>query len=195
MALPTGLVPVLAFVLTVGLAVPVTLGAHLFHRNGTGSFVSALRAALIEAGLLYLVGVVVIWSIAGGVELWEVPATLVVTGVVALFGLMVLPLAVGRRLVRRVKRVDSETALRFATYGWSMTMVVVFGVFVAYRILTRDLYHPGSEQLCLVGFCGIGVSFAAAVLVEAIVAVLGPAIFGLVLYSSSATARTLRASS
>lgn len=195
MALPTGLVPVLTFVLTVGIAVPVTLSAHLFHRTGTGSFDSALRVALFEAGLLYLVGVVVIWAIAGGISLWEVPATLLVTGFVALIVLVLLPLTVGRRVVRRARPVDPETALRFATYGWSLAMLTVFGIFVAYRVLTHDPFHPGSEQLCLVGFCGIVVSFAAAVVVELLVAVFGPAVFGLILYSSSATERTRRAGS
>ena len=192
MALPARIVAVFVFVLTVGIAVPVTLGAHLSHRNGNGSFGSALRAALFVASLLYLVGIVVVWSIAGGGSLWGVAATLLVAGFVALIVLMVVPLLVGQHVIRRARHVDSETALRFATYGWPIAMFAVFGIFVAYRGLTHDPFHPGSAQICVINRCtGITVSLAATVLFELVVAVLGPAITGLALSSSSTTPEDL----
>lgn len=186
MALPTGLIPVLVFVLTVGIAVPVTLGSHLIYRNGNGAFGSALRIALLEASVLYLVGILVIWAIAGGLELWELTITLLVTGALALIVLMVFPLMAGQRIVQHFRAVDRETALRFATYGWPITMLVVFGIFIAPGGLVHgDLLSLGGERICLAGFCGISISLAMAVILEVVVAVLGPGIVGLVLYSSA----------
>ncbi|WP_327051661.1 hypothetical protein [Halomicrococcus gelatinilyticus] len=186
MALPTGLVPVLVFVLTVGIAVPVTLGSHLIYRNGNGAFGSALRIALLEASVLYLVGILVIWAIAGGLELWEIPITLLVTGVLTLIILVMLPLIVGRRFIQHFRPVDRETALRFATYGWPITMLMVFGTFIAPGGLVHgDLLLLGGKRICVAGFCGIGVSFVMAMVLEIVVAVLGPGIVGLVLYSSA----------
>lgn len=188
MALPTGLVPVTVFALTVGIAVPVTLGSHLFYRHGSSSFRAALRAALAEASLLYLVGVLVVWAIAGGLSLWEVAATLLVAGVVAFVVLTALPLVVGRLLVRRVAGVDSETALRYATYGWPVAMFAVFGMFAAPGgLATNAFFDLGGERVCLVGHCGIAVGFAVAVVLELLVAVLGPGLVGLAIASSSAT--------
>ena len=188
MALPTGLVPVTAFVLTIGTAIPVTLGAHLFHRNGNGSFSAALRSAFAEASLLYLVGALVVWSIAGGLALWEVAATLLVTGFVALIVLAAIPLFVGRLLVRRVGGVDSGTALRYATYGWPAAMLAVFGIFIAPGgLATNVLFSLGGERICLAGHCGIALWFAVAVVLELLVAVLGPGLVGLAIASSSAT--------
>lgn len=194
--LPTGLLPVLAFALTVGVATPVALGAHLFYRRGNGSFAAALRAALLEAGVLYLVGVVVIWAIAGGLALWEVAAALLVAGVVAFVVLAALPLVVGRRLVRRARAVGSDTALRYATYGWPVAALVVFGIFVAPGgVAGGTLLALGGERTCLAGHCGIARSFVAAVLLELLAAVLGPGVVGLALYSARAKTRGRRTDS
>jgi hypothetical protein len=195
MTLPVGLVPVFAFVLTVGIAVPVTLGSHLFYRSCNARFGSALRVALIEASGLYFVGILVVWAIAGGVELWDIATTLLVVGALALVVLTVFPLIVGRRCIQYFRPVDRETALRFATYGWPITMLVVFGIFIAPGGLARgDLLSLGGERICVAGFCGIGVSFVMAVILEVVVAVLGPGIVGLILYSSAVRMYGKRAS-
>lgn len=192
MTLPTGLVPVTAFVLTVGVSVPVTLGTHLSYRNGGGSFGAALRAAFAEAGLLYLVGVGVVWAVAGGLPLWEVAATLCLAGVFAVTVLAALPLFVGRRLVERVAEVDSETALRYATDGWPVATLAAFTIFVAPGgLFEGTLLALGGERTCLAGFCGISRSLLAAVLLELLVAVLGPGVVGLALYASTATTRVV----
>lgn len=195
MALPTGLIPVLIFVVTVGISVPVTLTAHLMYRSETQSFASAVRLALLEAGLLYLVGVGVIWSIAGSglnMELWEIPVTLVVTGIGVLIVLTAIPLIVGQNLINHFREVDSETALQYATYGWPVAMLAVFGIFIAPGGLTQDhLFHLESAQICLIGFCGIIVSFAAAVLVEVFVIIFGPGLIGLLLVSQRLAGRRL----
>lgn len=191
MTLPTGLIPVLVFVVTVGISVPVTLTAHLMYRNEIQSFASAVRMALLEAGLLYLVGVIVVWAIAGGgldMQLWEIPVTLVVTGIGVLIVLTAIPLIVGQNLINHFREVDSETALQYATYGWPVAMLAVFGIFIAPGGLTQGhLFHLEGAQICLVGFCGINVSFAAAVLLEAFIAVFGPGLIGLLLVSQRRT--------
>jgi len=190
MTLPTGLVPALAFVLTVGTAVPVALGAHLFHRTGNAPFGSGLRAALAEAGGLYLVGVIVVWSIAGGIGLWEVAVTLLVAGFVAAVALVALPLVVGQQLVRYASESDPETALRFATYGWPVAMLVVFAIFLAPGgLVGGDLFALTGKRVCLAGHCGIAAPFVLAAAVELAVAVLGPGVVGLVLRSRTTAGR------
>jgi len=190
MTLPTGLVPALAFVLTVGTSVPVALGAHLFHRNGNAAFGSGLRAALAEAGGLYLVGVIVVWSIAGGIGLWEVAATLLVAGLVAAVALVALPLVVGQQVIRYASESDPETALRFATYGWPVAMLVVFGIFLAPGgLVGGDLFALTGKRVCLAGHCGVAVTFVLAGAVELAVAVFGPGVVGLALRSRATADR------
>jgi hypothetical protein len=72
----------------------------LIYRNGNGAFGSALRIALVEASVLYLVGILVIWAIAGGLELWEIPSTLLVSGIFALIVLIAFPPIVGQRVIQ-----------------------------------------------------------------------------------------------
>lgn len=181
MALPVGLLPVFVFVLTVGISVPVAMGAFLFAGRGRGSFAAALRAALIEAGGLYVLGVFVVWAIAGGPELWEVAVMLLVTGLVAFGSLMALPLAVGRVLVQRVRSVDYQQALRATTIGWPLAMLGVFGIFIAPGGPTSGtLFSLGGPSTCVAGFCGITIPFAIAVGVALTIAILGPGIIGIV---------------
>ncbi|MFC4553251.1 MULTISPECIES: hypothetical protein [Halorussus] len=183
MAFPTGLVPITAFVPTVGVAVPVTIGAQLSYRRGS-SFGGALRAALAEAGLLYLVGVLVVWAMARGLTLGKAAAILVTGGIAAFVFLTALPLFVGRLFVERVGGVDSETALRYATYGWPVATVVAFGIFVAPGgLATNAFFDLGGERICLGGHCGIDARFAGAVVLELLV-VLGPGVVGTTLCSS-----------
>ena len=150
MALPTGLLPVLAFVLTVGVAAPVTLAAHLRSRDGRRPFAAAL----------------------------------VLAGIGALAVLVVGPLLVGRRLVRRARGVDAETGLRFVTYGWLLAMLAVFGIFVAPGGFGGSPLLPlDGERVCLAGFCGVALSLLGATLLELAVAVLGPGLVGSALHA------------
>ncbi|MFB6303089.1 MAG: hypothetical protein ABEH78_09550 [Haloferacaceae archaeon] len=180
MALPTGLVAPFVFALTVGVAAPVTLGAHLFARSG-GPFALALRAAVAEACVAYLVGVGVVWAAAGGAA-WGVPAALVAAGVVDLVVGVAIPLLVGRWLVRRASGAGPGTALRYATYGWPLAMAVAFGLFVAPGgVGGGDLLSLGGPRTCLVGFCGVPVALAGAVAVGLAVVTFGPGAVGMAL--------------
>lgn len=184
MALLRELGPLLALLLTVGGSVSVTVGAHLLHRREGGSFGSALRVALLAAGLLSLLGAVV-WTVAGG-SARDVSVAPLVAAFVAFLSLAVLPLAAGESLVRRGTDADSETALRFATYGWPFAMLAVFGVYVGYWLFTRDIYHPGSGQICVVWRCtGVTVASAVTALVGVVVAVLGTGLAGRRLHASA----------
>lgn len=191
MALPTGLIPIFAFVLTIGIALPITLGAHLFYRTSNSSFTSALRIATLEAVGLYVVGVIVVDAIAGGGGWRGIVILLFMSGVLEII-LMVVPLVLGQRLIRGVGDVDSETALRYATYGWPLTMLVVYAIFVAPGGFI--LGHPfmiSGERLCLAGHCGRPGSALTWILVlELVVAVLGPGTIGLAILSRSDNVRS-----
>jgi hypothetical protein len=186
MALPTGLLPVLAFVITIGVSVPVAVTTLLASRTGTQSTRRALRLALLEASLLYLVGVIVVWAIAGGgldTELWEIPATLVGTGVGTLLVLTALPLVVGQKAIQHWRQVEPEAALRYTVAGWPIAMLITFGIFIAPGGFARGmLFDIGGPTVCLGGFCGISLMLVAAFLLEALVVVFGSGLVGLMLF-------------
>lgn len=193
MALPSGLLPVLVFVLTAGLGVSVTLLAHLGHRRGPGPFAGALHDAILVVVLAYLVGIVAVWGWAGFGSLWGVPALLVGAGLVALVTFLAVPLLVGRWLIRRVRDVDRQTALRLATDGWAVAMLLVFGVFVAPGgPIEGHLLDLDGPRTCVIGFCGISVPLAVAVVLQLLIAVLGPGVVGLALarWGRESTARS-----
>lgn len=185
----------LGLCLTVGIAVSVTLGSHLIYRKCNGAFGSAIRIVLFEASVLYLVGILVIWAIAGGLEPWEISSTLLVTGIFALIVLIAFPPIVGQRVIQHFRGVDRETALRSATDGWPIAMLVVFGIFIAPSGLVHgDLLSLGGERICLAGFCGISVPFALAVVLGVFVALLGSGIAGIALYTSTERTNSREAS-
>lgn len=189
MVLPTGLLPVLVFVLTAGVALVVSVGARLLQRGGSAPFRTALRDAIVSAGVLYLVGVLGVWAWSGFGALWGVPAALVAAGVAALLVFVLLPLAVGQWLLRRHGDFDPGTALRYATDGWLVAMLVVFGLFVAPGgLLAGDLLDLGGPRTCLLGHCGISVRLVGAVVLQLLVAVVGPAVVGLVIRRATRTA-------
>ncbi|RDI71925.1 hypothetical protein [Halopelagius longus] len=178
MALLEELGPVFVFALTAGVSAFVTLGARRSHRDGTRPFGSALRVGLLGAGLLYLAATLA-RSLATGGSAEDVPGLLFVA-LVAFLVLAVLPLAVGRRLLRRATGVDSDTALRFAADGWAVTMLAVFGLYLAYWLLAQGLYYPGHGRICYIDQCtGVTVASAVTILAGSLVAVLGPGLAGL----------------
>lgn len=182
MAHPSGLLPVLVFVLTAGLGVSVTLLAHLDYRRGQGPIAGALHEAMLVVLLAYLIGVVVVWGWAGFGSLWGVPALLVGTGLVSLVAFLAAPLLVGRWLIRRVRDVDRQTALRLATDSWAVAMLLVFGVFVAPSgPLEGHLLHLDGPRTGATRFCGISVPLAVHVVLQALIGALGPGVIGLAL--------------
>ncbi|MFB6174303.1 MAG: hypothetical protein ABEI39_06645 [Halobacteriales archaeon] len=185
MALPTGLFPVLVFVLTAGVASLATAGACLLARGR--SFGTALGLALRAVGALYLAGTGVVWWLASGIGLWEVAATLLVAGGAALVLSVALPLLVGRAILRRTAGVAPDTALRFAAYGWVVAMVVAFGIFVAPGgFAGGDLLSLGGPRICFAGFCGISLPLVAGAALATAVGVLGPGLVGGAIHAAGA---------
>lgn len=187
MALSAGLLPVFAFVITAGVSGSVAVTTLLASRTGTPPIRKVLRLAAFEAGLLYLVGVIVVWAIAGGgldPELWEIPATLVVTGIGTLLILTTIPIVVGRKIIHHCQQIEPERTLQYTVAGWPIAMLIIFGIFTAPGgSAQRTLLDIGGPTVCLAGFCGISLLLVGAVFVEALVAVFGPGLIGLVLSS------------
>jgi hypothetical protein len=185
--LPTGLLSPFVFVLTGGVSTLTAVGARLLGREQ--EFVRAVAASFSTVGALYLAGVGVVWLVAGGGTLWGLASGLVAAGLVAFVLLGVLPLAVGRRLVRRAHDVDSETALRLTTAGWPVAMLIVFGVFVAPGgVSGGHLLSLDGPRTCLGGFCGVSLHLVGAVSLSALVAVFGPGLVGLAVHAASTRA-------
>lgn len=174
----TGLLSVLAFVLTVGIPIPVTLATSGSYRAGITTFTRALWINLLQAGVFYLLGVYVLWTIGAGVSR---VVTLLVVGAVASVTLVALPLVIGRRIVGYATDTNSETALRTATYCWPPAMICLFGLFVLPDGASRvTFFHLGGSESCLLGFCGVSVLSVAAVLLGGVVAFFGPGVLGVV---------------
>lgn len=163
------------FVETVGLAAPVTASAQLLARQRDTTFAAGLRTALLGWLGLYFVGVAALWG--AGIGTARTPL-LLVAGAVAVLGLGVLPLAVGRWLVQRSHRVDDDTALRLTAAGWPLTMTVAFIGFFTPR--SGHVLHLGEPTRCLLGFCGVSVASVLAVAVLGVGAAVGPGVVGVV---------------
>lgn len=176
-----GLLPVLAFVMTVGISGPVTLTTYLFHASGTKSFSRVLRIALFEAGLFYVIGIYVLWSIGAGISR---VITLLIIGMMSLIVLVAIPLMVGQQFVQYITETDSETALRYTTYSWPPAMLIVFGIFIIPGGVHRvTFFHIGNIEACLLGFCQISILSIGAVLLQALVVLFGPGVLSVLQHS------------
>lgn len=166
--------------MTVGISTSVALAAPFLHRGGAKPFTRVLQATLIEASLLYLLGVYVVWSISDGIG--GIATFLLFAGVAAAVVPVALPLAIGRTLVRRTRDVDSETALRYTMDGRPVAMLVVFGIAFAPGGLGHGhIFGFGGPRICLGGFCGISIFSVAGAFSAAVVTLFGPSIVGLAL--------------
>ncbi len=193
MALPTGLLPVLAFVLTVGVAGGVRLGAALLHRQGVEGSARALAGATRAVAALYLVGVVALWGLTGFGSLWGLPAALITAGLGALALLVVVPLSVGEWLLRHGRGLRRDAAWGYAADGWVVAMILVFLVFVAPGGLAGGtILDLGGPRICLLGACGLSVPLLAAAALQVVLAVFGPGLFGLLLHASRVGPRRRR---
>ena len=196
MELPPGLLPALAFVLTVGIAGAVRVGAALLHRRGVEGSVRALAAATRAVAALYLGGVVALWGLTGFGALWGLPAALVAAGLGALALLVVVPLSVGEWLLRHGRGLRRDEAWGYATDGWVVAMALVFLVFVAPGGLAGGtLFDLGGPRVCLAGACGLSVPLLASVALQLGLALLGPGLFGLLLHASRVGPRRRRVES
>lgn len=115
------------YVVTVALSPVLALGGVLVSRRR--SMTAALGTVIgAVAGLVTLgatVGVALLSPQAGVV--------LFLAGQGALVGLGVVPLVIGRTVVRQATGIDREAALRVAVTAWPLALAGSFGLFVAPR--------------------------------------------------------------
>lgn len=192
MALPTGLLPLFVFLVTVGVSSVATSVATLRARDDAKSFPTALREGIAAAAGTYLGGISVVWAVTGG-PLWGTPAALLAVGFVAAAVVVALPLSIGRRVVAAATDADPDRALRDATSGWPVAMVVVFGVFVAPGgVAGGHLFDLDGPHVCLVGFCGIDVFLLEGVVIAAVVGLVAPGAIGSAIHAGTAHSDSTR---
>jgi len=157
-----GLLPLVAYVITVAVAVPVTLITLRLARRRL--LEPVLTATLGSVTLLVLLGVgtlAALLSVDAGLDALQ---TAVFTGV----ALVIAPLGLGTVLVRRATGGDRDRALRLVISGWPVALAVSLVVFVAPGGL------DGTDVTELTGVFGrVGVAVWVAVVL------LGPAAVGL----------------
>jgi len=187
MVLSTELISTPVFVVAIGILFSVILVARRFRQTGTDESRTAFAGALYKAGFLYMLGIGIIWFIvSGGVdpELWEIVFPLLTTGFGALVALITLPLWIGEQIVMRLRDTDSATAWRFTMYGWPVAMPFVLAIFIAINgLFGEDLLLLERLWACLVGFCGVSLTFGGVMLLMIVVAVGAPGLVGALLLS------------
>lgn len=176
----SGLLPAFVFVETVGLALPVALGAWLGQWGRGGCFGRKIRLALAGwVGLHSLGAVALVWLGAG------VPraATVLVAGPVAALVLGLVPLGIGQRLLQR-RGAPPSIALQYTSYGWPPVLALAFGSFFLPGLARGDalgaghLLSVGGPRFCLVGFCGLSLLGVGTSALLAAVVLLCPAPLG-----------------
>jgi len=156
------LLPLVAYIVTVGVSVPVTLITLRLARRRL--LEPVLTATLGSVTLLVLLGVgtlAALNSVGAGLDALQ---TALVTGVALVIG----PLGLGTALVRRAIGGDRDRALRVVISGWPVALVVSVVVFVA----------PGGLDGTDVTDLADPVGQAALALWVAVI-LLGPAVVGL----------------
>lgn len=173
-----GLLPMLAFVMTVGISTPVALTTHLFYHSGARPYSRILQLALLEAGLFYILGISVLWSIGAGVSR---VVTLLIIGAMSLIVLVAIPLMIGQWLIQKMTGIDSETALRYTTSSWPFAMLVIFGIFVIPGGINRiTFFHIEGIEVCLLGFCRISLLSIVAIFLQVLTTFFGPGVVGVI---------------
>lgn len=159
-----GLLALLVYVVTVALSPVLALGIVLLAR--TRSVTAALGTVVGGlAGLVTLSTTVVaaLFSLGAGLSTFA-------TGFGSLVGLVVVPLLVGRTVVRQATGIDREDALRAAVMGWPVALALSFGLFVAPGGTSRYNLTFLSGPVAVLAWLGWGA-----------IVLLGPGIFGVVL--------------
>ena len=187
MVLPTELISTPVFAIAVGISVSVALVAYRFRQTGTDDSQTAFAGVLYKAGFLYMLSIGIIWFVvSGGVNpgLWEIVFPLLTTGFGALVALITLPLWIGEQIIMRLRDTDSATAWRFTMYGWPIAMLFVLAMFIALNgFFGEDLLLLEGLWACLIGFCGVSLTFAGVMLLMIIVAMGAPGLVGALLLS------------
>lgn len=155
------------YVLTVALAPVLALAIVLLARRRS---TTAALGSVVGA----VAGIVTLGATAGFALLsWQAGVVLFVAGQGALVALAVVPLVVGRGIVRQITDVKRETALKTAVMAWPLVLAGSFALFVA-----PDGFAGGVAQSTITVLSGV--SAVLAWIVWALLALLGPGILGTV---------------
>jgi hypothetical protein len=115
------------YVVTVALSPVLALGIVLVSRRRS---VTAALGTVIGA----VAGLVTLGATVGVALLsWQAGLVVFLAGQGALVGLGVVPLVIGRTIVRQATKVDREAALRVAVTVWPLALAASFALFVAPR--------------------------------------------------------------
>jgi len=120
------------YVLTVALSPVLALGIVILSRRRS---TTAALGAVVGA----VAGIVTLGATVGFALLsWQAGVVLFLAGQGALGALAVIPLLVGRGIVRQTTDLDRETALRVAVTAWPLALAGSFALFVAPGGFARD---------------------------------------------------------
>ena len=159
------LLPLVAYITTVAVAVPVTIVTMTLARRRL--LEPVLTATLGSVTLFVLLGIgtlTLLISVEAGMEALR---TAVVTGVV----LVIAPLGLGTVVVRRIIGRDRDNALRVVIPGWPVALVLSVLLFVAPGGL------DGTDVTTLEGPLG-----TVALVVWGLLVLVGPTLVGLLVY-------------
>jgi len=113
------------YVVTVALSPVLALGIVILSRRQS---TTAALGAIVGA----VAGIVTLGATVGFAVLsWQAGIVLFLAGQGALLGLDLIPLLVGRGIVRQGMGVDREAALRVAVTAWPLALAGSFALFVA----------------------------------------------------------------
>ena len=156
-----GLLALVVYVVTVALSPVLAIAVVLLARQRSPT--AALGTVVgVLAALVTLSTTVV----AALFSLWAAVAVFLL-GFGALLGLVVVPLFLGRTVVRRATGVDREDALRLSVMAWPLALAGSFALFVA----------PGGASRYNITFLS-GAAAVAAWLAWALVVLVGPGLVG-----------------
>lgn len=153
------------YVLTVALAPVLALAIVLLARRRS---VTAALGSVVGT----VSGIVTLGATAGFALLsWQAGIVLFLAGQGALVALAVVPLLIGRGIVRQATGVDRTVALRIAVTAWPVTLASGFALFVAPGGFTGGFAQSNLTTLS-------GVSAVLAWAGWALLALLGPGVLG-----------------
>jgi|AntRauTorcE11898_2_1112593.scaffolds.fasta_scaffold47867_2 hypothetical protein len=156
---------VFVYVLTVALAPVLALAIVLLsRRRSTTTALGSIVGAV--AGIVTL-GATVGFALVS----WQAGAVLFLAGQGALLALGVVPLLVGRGIVRQATGVDREPALRIAVTAWPVSLAGGFALFVTPGGFAGEFAHSNITTLS-------GATAALAWTGWAVLVLLGPGVLG-----------------
>ena len=160
-----GLLPFLAYIVTVAVAVPITIVTLFLARRRLLEPMLTVTLGSVTVFVLLGIGTLAaLISVDAGLQALQ---TAVLTGV----AFVVLPLGLGTFLVRRILGGDRDRAMRLVVAGWPVALVLSVVVFIA----------PGGFRRYNITFLDPPLAYVAVAVWYGIV-LLGPTVVGLLVH-------------